>query len=98
MIYAATGEEGIGNGYLPRDASGHQQAGYLRGCGGLYAYAQMHATDAGAVRYSGQPPAASLHVLCLLSDVEPCTFVAARESGGYRQYHQASDCDVCHVL
>ena len=29
MIYAATGEEGIGNGYLPRDASGHQQAGYL---------------------------------------------------------------------
>ena len=22
MIYAATGEEGIGNGYLPRDASG----------------------------------------------------------------------------
>ena len=40
----------IGNGYLPRDASGHQQAGYLRGCGGLYAYAQMHATDAGAVR------------------------------------------------
>ena len=26
--------------------------------------------------------AASLHVLCLLSDVEPCTFVAARESGG----------------
>ena len=23
MIYAATGEEGIGNGYLPRDASGH---------------------------------------------------------------------------
>ena len=26
MIYAATGEEGIGNGYLPRDASGHQQA------------------------------------------------------------------------
>ena len=34
MIYAATGEEGIGNGYLPRDASGHQQAGYLRGCGG----------------------------------------------------------------
>ena len=36
MIYAATGEEGIGNGYLPRDASGHQQAGYLRGCGGLY--------------------------------------------------------------
>lgn len=32
MIYAATGEEGIGNGYLPRDASGHQQAGYLRGC------------------------------------------------------------------
>ena len=50
MIYAATGEEGIGNGYLPRDASGHRQAGYLRGCGGLYAYAQMHATDAGAVR------------------------------------------------
>ena len=47
MIYAATGEEGIGNGYLPRDASGHQQAGYLR--------------------------------------VEPCTFVAARESGGMRQ-------------
>ena len=47
MIYAATGEEGIGNGYLPRDASGHQQAGYLRGCGGLYAYAQMHAADAG---------------------------------------------------
>ena len=46
----------------------------------------------------GQPPAASLHVLCLLSDVEPCTFVAAREAGGYRQYHQASDCDVCHVL
>ena len=33
-----------------------------------------------------------------LSDVEPRTFVAARESGGYRQYHQASDCDVCHVL
>ena len=32
MIYVATGEEGIGNGYLPRDASGHQQAGYLRGC------------------------------------------------------------------
>ena len=28
MIYAATGEEGIGNGYLPRNASGHQQAGY----------------------------------------------------------------------
>ena len=50
MIYVATGEEGIGNGYLPRDASGHQQAGYLRGCGGLYAYAQMHATDAGTVR------------------------------------------------
>ena len=23
----------------------------------------------------GQPPAASLHVLCLLSDVEPCTFI-----------------------
>ena len=37
--------EGIGNGYLPRNASGHQQAGYLRGCGGLYAYAQMYATD-----------------------------------------------------
>jgi len=34
VIYAATGEERIGNGYLPRDASGHQQAGYLRGCGG----------------------------------------------------------------
>ena len=50
MIYAATGEEGIGNGYLPRDASGHQQAGYLRGCGGLYAYAQMHVADAGTVR------------------------------------------------
>ena len=49
MIYAATGEEGIGNGYLPRDASGHQQAGYFRGCGGLYEYAQMHAADAGAV-------------------------------------------------
>ena len=44
MIYAATGEEGIGNGYLPF--------------------------------------AASVHVLCLLSDDEPCTFVAARESGG----------------
>ena len=60
MIYAATGEEGIGNGYLPRDASGHQQAGYFRGCGGLYAYAQMHAADAGTVRRPGQPPAASL--------------------------------------
>ena len=25
MIYAATGEEGIGNGYLPRDASTNQR-------------------------------------------------------------------------
>lgn len=41
------------------------------------------------------PPLCTFYAYCL---IELCTFVAARESGGYRQYHQASDCDVCHVL
>ena len=49
MIYAATGEKGIGYGYLPCDASWHQQAGYLRRGGGLYADAELSAADAGAV-------------------------------------------------
>ena len=48
MIYAATGEEGIGNGYLPRDA-GASTGRISSRIGGLYAYAQMHATDAGTV-------------------------------------------------